>query len=437
MKEKRKELKFGLLGRKLSHSFSPFIHEAIGAKAGYRYGYELKEIEPKALKTFMEETDLDGFNVTIPYKEQVVRYCSQLSDLAKRIGVVNTVVRCEDGWHGYNTDYKGFCYMIERSGIDVCGKAMVVLGAGGVSKTVQAALTDLGAVSIKVLSHSEIDSLAKGEDFGDLVKAQIMINATPVGMFPDCSQSPLELSKFSQLEAVFDLIYNPERTQFMMEAKEKGAAAFGGMEMLVNQACEAAEIFLKESKSVAETEVISICDRLRKEMPDLVQKCKRKMQNIVLVGMPGSGKSTLGRKLAAATGKFFVDSDLLIEERENRTIPQIFEEDRETGFRKLETQILAELGGGSGQDIATGGGCVTREENYKLLHRNAVIIWVQRSLEDLAIEGRPISQARSLKDLYEERERKYEAFADFAITCDGGEEKALIKAMEGLKAWKY
>lgn len=439
-------MKFGLVGRKLGHSFSPFIHSTIAGELGVDIDYDLYEVEEDALGRFMQETELDGFNVTIPYKRLVMKYCVKVDELAERIGAINTVVREADGWHGYNTDYAGFKYMVENSGVSVKGKKALVLGAGGASRTVQAVLADLGASEVAQLSHQDLDRLASAARSGgnaeavgleNVAGAAIVVNATPVGMFPENGKTPIDFGMLKSVEAVYDLVYNPERTALMMAAEAAGIQTFSGMSMLIKQACAAAEIFLTQAKNNhlldEDFDLAGVGASLDRRVDTFLGMCRDQQRNVVIVGMPGCGKSTVGRIVAEATGKKFIDSDEEIEKRTGRTIREIFDAEGEPGFRKIEQEVLADLGRMSGLVIATGGGCVTVDANYASLHQNGKIVWIQRRLEDLEIAGRPISEARPLEEIYEERKSQYERFTDVAIDGDGGEEMAFQMVMRALK----
>ena len=390
--------KFGLLGRKLGHSWSPQIH---GMLAGY--DYRLYEVEPEDLERFLRTTDLDGMNVTIPYKKDVLPFCVQLSDAARRIGSVNTLVRTPAGWRGDNTDYAGFRYIVERSGVDLHGKKTLVFGTGGASLAVKAALADMGADPIVNISRSGENNYVNLSRHYD---AQILVNTTPLGMFPDTGTAPASVADFPRCEGVFDVVYNPQRTAFLLEAERLGIPHAGGLGMLVAQACRSSEQF---AESVVPDEKIE----------EIMSTLSRQITNIILIGMPGCGKSAIGRELSHKLGRPLLDADKQIEAEAGMTIPAIFEAEGEAGFRRRETAVLAQLGKGSGAVISTGGGCVTVAENYPLLHQNGTIIWLQRDLDKLPTAGRPLSQKNSAETLYAQREEKYAAFADLIIDNNG------------------
>ena len=390
-------MKCGLLGRKLGHSYSPQIHAYLGS-----YRYDLFEREPEAVEDFLKNEDFSAINVTIPYKKTVMPYC-RLTPVAEYMGSVNTIVRQKDGTLlGHNTDYFGFTSMVHRSGLDPKGKKCLVLGSGGASVTAVAVLREMGA-NVIVISRSGEDNYDNLDRHKD---AAMICNCTPVGMYPNNGIRPVNLALFPQLEGVLDMIYNPTRTQLLMDAAERGLVHINGLWMLVAQAKEAAEWFLGQKLPVSLIESV-------------YRKIQLQMENIILVGMPGCGKSTIGKSLAAELGKEFVDADEELVKTFRKPIPDIFAGEGEDGFRKKETQILTDLGKRSGLVIATGGGCVTREENYPLLHQNGTILWLKRDIDLLPTEGRPLSQSSRLSEMYCVRKPMYEAFSDFAVDNSG------------------
>lgn len=387
--------KYGLIGEKLGHSFSPLIH---GKFADYQY--DLIETPVEGLEDVLHNEEYGGFNVTIPYKTEVMKYLDEISDIAKRIGAVNTIVRNEDGkLCGYNTDYYGFTYLLEKIDVEVKGLKCLVLGSGGASKTVQTALSDLGAKEVVVISRTgenNYQNLEKHED------ADFIVNTTPVGMYPNNGKKPLSISEFKYLKGVVDLIYNPYRTKIVLEAIARNIPASGGMEMLVGQAREAVEVFLGQ-------------DIEDEKMEDALDEIKRETLNQILIGMPGSGKTTLGLEMAEHMGREFVDIDQMIEERAGMSIPEIFEQKGENYFRDLETKMLEEVCIKTGLVIATGGGVVKRSVNYYILKQNAVLIWVKRDLDKLEKSGRPLSLSTPIEKLYEERKPLYSSWSDYYI----------------------
>ena len=405
--------KFALIGEKLGHSFSPQIHSMLSD-----YEYTLKELAPDELESFLKTTELDGMNVTIPYKKAVLPYCAHVDEAVGRIGSANTLVKREDGWYAYNTDYCGFIYMLTSCGYSPKGKKAVVLGNGGASVAVVTALEDMGAAEIVVISR-------KGENnYGNLhlhADADVVVNATPVGMYPKTGVAAVSLDAFPKCRAVFDLIYNPSRTKLILDAEARGLICRSGLSMLVAQAHAAAEYFTGSS-----------IDKGRIE--DILHTLERETGNIILIGMPGCGKSTVGKLLADELQKTFVDADEELVKTYGMDIPAIFANQGEAGFREKETSILEALGKRSGLIIATGGGCVTREENYPLLHQNGKLFWIQRELDQLPTDGRPLSQIIKMEDMYRIRKPLYEHFADYTIRNNQTAEAAaaeILAILEG------
>lgn len=382
----------GLLGRKLGHSYSPQIHGMLG-----EYDYDLFEKEPEELENFLKTGDFHALNVTIPYKKSVIPYCTILSPTAQKLGAVNTIVRRTDGTlMGHNTDYFGFQSMLEESGLSVSGKKVLVLGSGGASNTVVAVLNEAGAKVIVISRNGENNY----ENLHLHADAAVIVNATPVGMYPNNGQSPVTLEGFPKLEGVLDLIYNPARTALLLAAEERGLVSVNGLWMLVAQAKESSEWF--QEKTIDDAQIGLIHKALRSQM-----------ENIILIGMPGCGKTTVGKLIAQHTQRKFVDADAEVEALAKKSIPRIFAEDGEDIFRSYETKVLSNLGRQSGLVIATGGGCVTRKENYEHLHQNGCLIWLQRDIQALATNGRPLSSAGKLEAMYRIRKPLYESFADY------------------------
>lgn len=394
----------GLLGRKLGHSYSPQIHAHLAD-----YSYVLFEKEPDELEDFLRNSGFHGINVTIPYKKDVIPFLDELSPAAKKMGAVNTIVRRADGTLiGHNTDYFGFASMVKKSGLQISGKKVLVLGSGGASNTVAAVLKELNANVIIVSRSGE-------NNYGNLhlhKDARVIVNATPVGMYPNTGVSPICLDSFPDLEGVLDLIYNPARTQLLLDAERRGLVTMNGLWMLVAQAKESAEWF---TESQIPDEIIMQIHRL----------LRRQMENIILIGMPGCGKTTVGTMLAQLQGKTFVDADVALESSVGRKITDIIPNDGEAAFRALETDTLRELGKKSGLILATGGGCVTQDRNYPLLHQNGQIYWLTRDLDKLPTDGRPLSQAGKLAEMFRIREPMYRKFADCKICNDGAAEETV------------
>lgn len=386
--------KSGLIGHKLGHSFSPEIHSHLAD-----YEYKLYEMEEYEVGTFLDNCPLDALNVTIPYKKTVIPYLNYISDEAKRIGSVNTIVKRDGCLYGYNTDYFGFSYMVKRSGIEIEGKKVLLLGSGGASVTVNAVLSDMNAKEIIVISRTGENNYENIEKHSD---ADVIVNTTPVGMYPNNGKNPVVLEAFQKLSGVFDLIYNPSETKLLYDAKCLGIPFANGLSMLVAQGKKAAEIFTGEA--VPDSEIDAI-----------IKKIEEKTKNIVLIGMPGAGKSTAGKLLAEKLGRNFIDTDSIIEEKAKMPIPEIFSLYGEERFREIENEAITEAGKLSGAVIATGGGIVTREENRYPLKQNSVTVWLKRDLSLLPIAGRPVSQKNNLTELYEKRAPLYEDFADISI----------------------
>ena len=405
-------MKCGLLGRKLGHSYSPQIHGLLGD-----YSYALFEKEPEELASFLKNGDFTGINVTIPYKKDVIPYLDALSPAAQKIGSVNTIVRRADGsLFGHNSDYFGFVSLVKHSGIAVDGKKVLVLGSGGTSNMVVTALRDLGAAPV-VISRSGLNNYENLHLHAD---ASVIVNATPVGMYPNTGVSPIDLRRFPSLTGVLDVIYNPAKTQLLLDAEKLGIPHENGLWMLVAQAKEAAEYFTG------------------KKLPDsCIEKIhgilSRQMKNVVLIGMPGCGKSTIGNLLARKLGRKFVDADEEIIQLAGKSIPEIFAQDGEEIFREWEMMALEHLGKQSGLVIATGGGCVTRQRNYPALHQNGSIVWLERDLSLLPTDGRPLSQSNRLEEMYAVRKPMYEAFADVRVANTGSPEDTVTEILSKLE----
>lgn len=392
--------KFYLIGEHLSHSFSPQIHAMLGNP-----DYQLKELAPEAVGEFLLHGDYVGLNVTIPYKQTVIPFLDELTPAACKLGAVNTVTRRADGTLlGDNTDYFGFSYALAAAGIVLQDKKVLILGTGGAAKTAIAVAKDQGAAGIVTVSRTgEVNYQNVYDLHGD---AEVIINCTPVGMYPKSGVTPVRLIRFPRLCGVADMIYNPARTLLLAAAEELGIPSTNGFAMLVAQAAAGHERF---TGTQVDPERI---DRI-------IRTFAKDSENIVLIGMPGCGKTTVGERLAALCGKGFVDTDALIVQKAGRSIPEIFTTGGEDAFRAIEHEVICEVGMGHGQIIATGGGAVTRPENQYPLAQNGHIVWLQRPLEDLPCDGRPLSQATRLADMYRVREPLYRAFCDIQIDNDG------------------
>ena len=397
-------MKFGVIGEHLKHSFSKEIHEKIAD-----YSYVVKEIEPNKLGSFLTEADFCGINVTIPYKEKVIPYLYNISDTAKKIGAINTVVNKDGKLYGYNTDYMGMRSLILRNGIDLKGKKALILGNGGTAKTGYQVLSDLGAKEVLLVGRNPdfCDVL-----YGDVAKlhsdAEFILNTTPVGMFPKNEGKIIDISLFPKLSGLIDAVYNPLRTNLVLDALEKGIKAEAGLYMLVSQAVYASEFFMDTTYDS------SVCENVFKDI-------LKEKENIVLIGMPSSGKTTVGKRLAMLTGKEFVDTDDEIVKRIGMDIPSYFAKFGEAEFRKVESEVIYDISKKNGMIISTGGGAVLKGENLRCLRQNGRIYFLNRSL-DLLIptKSRPLSSdIDALKKRFEERYDIYVSSADVAVEANG------------------
>ncbi len=390
-------MRLGLIGYPLGHSWSPEIHKyLIGAD------YELWEIKPEELEAFFAKKDFDGINVTIPYKQEVIPYLDEIDEGAKRIGAVNTIINKDGKLIGYNTDYLGLIRMMNTHQINPKEKEVAILGTGGASKAAVEAVKTLGGLPIQVSRHPEGEEISYQELYDR--NFEYLINATPVGMFPNVDEIPIELEKLPSLKGIVDIISNPVRTLLVFEAEQKGITCCGGFEMLVSQALEADELFTGKQMD-----------------DDLVEKCidalLKEKRNVVLIGMPSAGKSTIGQLLAEKTGMPLIEMDQEIVEEIGMPIADYFSEYGETAFRDLETLKAKEVGKSSGAIISTGGGVIKRKENIRQLAHNGLIIWIDRNVEFLIpTESRPL--ARNVSDIYElyaQRYPLYEKYSDIKL----------------------
>ena len=385
----------GLLGEKLGHSYSPELHALLGD-----YPYQLFEVAPRDLGDFLRRGEFHGLNVTIPYKKTLAEVCDELTEAASAIGSVNTVLRREDGTlFGDNTDAAGFEAMIRHSGIEIEGKKCLIFGSGGASLSVRYVLNRLGAGEIVVISRSGEDNYDNLDRHAD---ARVLVNATPLGTYPNTGVSPVDLRGFPVCEGVLDLVYNPARTHLLLQAEALGIPHEGGLYMLVEQARRSAKVFFGEDFPLLTTQTAFGTLWARKE-------------NRILIGMPGCGKTTVGQALAELLGRPFADADQELEQELGMSCGDFISRKGEEAFRERETAVLERLGKQSGMVIATGGGCVTRPENYPLLHQNGTIFFLERPLSSLPKEGRPLSQRGKLEDLYAIRLPMYRRFADCVI----------------------
>lgn len=407
---------YGLIGRTLKHSFSKEIHEKLG------YGYELKELEPDELEHFFEKKDFKGINVTIPYKEAVIKYLDETDESVKEIGACNTIVNKNGRLFGYNTDFSGAKSLIMRQNVPVKGKKALILGTGGTSKTYHAVLKSLGAKEIyKVSRNPENGEISYEQAYKEHSDASIIANTTPVGMYPGTDSSPIEADKFPQLSLVADAVYNPLRTMLVQSAERLSVKSSGGLYMLAAQAVYAAELF---GKCGASDSVIN----------DIYNALLKEKRNIVLIGMPGVGKSTI----AGMLDKSFTDTDAEIEKKYYMSPKDIILKYGEPDFRKKESEIIKELSLKNGIVIATGGGAVLNEENVINLKKNGVIIYLNAPLERLkASSDRPLSKdVNMLADIYNKRKGIYAAACDISISADGSPEDTLKNVTEALKIYE-
>ena len=409
-------LRCGLLGGRLGHSYSPAIHAMLGD-----YEYRLCEKTPEEVGRFLTGGDFDGLNVTIPYKKTAMPFCAELSETARRVGCVNTIVRRPDGTlFGDNTDVFGFSQMVLHSGVPVQGRKALVFGSGGASGTACDVLRRMRAEVVQI-SRSGEDNYENLERHAD---AQILVNTTPLGMYPNNGTAPVTLERFPDCALVLDVVYNPDKTELILRAEEAGVpVAVGGLEMLVAQAVYAAEYFLDRKFEDAPAEIRRITAALRRDT-----------LNIALIGMPSSGKTTLGKLLAKQLGRTFVDLDDAIVKADGRSIPDIFAAEGEDGFRAKETEQTARFGKENRQLLSCGGGVVKRPENLRALHQNGVVLFIDRPVEALAVGGsRPLSSSmEALRTMEAQRRPLYRAAADAVVPNTGTLEDALRAAMEAL-----
>ncbi len=393
-------MKYGLIGEKLSHSFSKEIHEALAD-----YTYEILELAPDEVAPFLEAREFEGINVTIPYKEKVIPYLDSISDAAKKIGAVNTIKNVDGKLYGDNTDFYGMREMILRANIPLEGKKVLILGTGGTSKTSRAVAADLGAREIITVSRKAGENTVTYEAALEIHKdADVIINTTPLGMYPNPDAIPIDIKSFPNLTGVIDAIYNPLRTRLILDAESEGIPATGGLMMLILQAARAVEIFLDQKLDEEEVEKI-------------IKSIFSSKENIVLVGMPSCGKTTVGGILADMMCRTLVDTDEVITEMTGRHPSEIIRQDGEREFRRIETEAVKKVSKMSGIIIATGGGVVTRKENIPLLRQNGRIFYLHCIPSDLAVTpDRPLSASRSvINAMYEVRHPLYTEAADAVI----------------------
>ena len=402
---------YGLIGGRLGHSYSPLIHRAFGD-----YDYQLLPVSPEEMDKLLKARAFRGLNVTIPYKKDVLPYCDEVSDAVEKIGSANTLIMRGKKLCADNTDLPGFLYMLNRAHISLKGKKALILGSGGTSLTAQAACRAEGARETLVISRS--GPVTYEEMYLRHTDAQVIVNATPVGMYPGNLVSPVDISRFPGLEGVADVIYNPARTALLLDAKAAGIPCADGLWMLAAQGWHAAKLFLDR-------------DIPEETVENAYRSVRRQCLNLVLIGMPGSGKTALGRAAAQKMNRTFVDLDQEIEKRYG-PIPDIFKQYGEARFREMESEVILEYGKESGLVIATGGGAVLKNENVRALVQNGALAWIKRPLEALSMEGRPLStDLDALKAMAKARFPLYLSCADYCVENTGSIEDAVNTLTEG------
>ena len=408
-------MKFGLLGRTLGHSYSPRIHGALGNPH-----YELFEREPSQLQAFFADPELKGINITIPYKVNALEACDVIDPRAERIGCVNTMVRKNEKWYGYNTDYDGFVFTLNHVNIDVSNKDCIILGDGASSATVHVALEDLGAKSIIHLSRKTAPFYGDAPNY--YKTAQIIINCTPIGMYPHNPDNLIDITQFTKLEGVVDLIYNPRRTILLLQAEMMDIPHCDGLPFLVAQGVEAANHFQDESFGT-------------KEIEQILRDMRHEKENIILIGMPGVGKTTVGKAIGEAMGRPWIDADQELE-KEIGDISTYITEQGEPAFREKETEVIAKLGTQTGLVISTGGGCVTIPQNYAHLRQNGRIYQLTQPIENLSTSGRVLSSGglERLRELEEIRTPMYESFAQCIVEHNRNAPETVATILEDFEA---
>lgn len=407
-------MEYGLIGEHLGHSFSPAIHSMLAP-----YSYELQELERNSLEAFFRARDFRGINVTIPYKEAVIPYLDEVDPVAEEIGAVNTVLNRNGKLCGYNTDILGMTDMIRHADIALAGKKVAILGTGGTSKTAKAVSMRLGAAAILQVSRRGGSAMTYEELYRDYGDIDILINTTPVGMYPEIFASPTDLDRFTNLSAVIDVVFNPIRTRLIIEAQKRGYKTATGLFMLVSQAARASELFIG-------------CENPAEKTEKIFHRIEKSKENIVLIGMPASGKTTVGRLLSRMTDRIFVDTDEMIEREAGIPIQDIFKKFGEAVFREMEAKAIRSIASDSGKVIATGGGSILREENANALRMNGRLYFIDRPLSELVpTDSRPTASTKeAIECRYKERYPMYCRFADKRIDGAGDAATVAKKIME-------
>lgn len=408
-------MRAGLVGGKLGHSFSKPIHEKLAD-----YTYDLIPLTEEEFHEFFRKKEFDAVNVTIPYKELVMQYCDVIDEKASAIHAVNTIVNRDGKLYATNTDFAGLKQMMQHNGVEIYGKVCCILGTGGTSKTAEAVLRDMGAEKIYIAGRNKTAPVISYENLEQYQEIQVFVNATSVGMYPQNEQCLVDLRRFPNAEAVVDVIYNPLKTKICQQAEELGLLSVNGLEMLVAQAKYAVEFFL--DTEIADSEIHQIVAEMEKDM-----------MNLVLIGMPGCGKSTIGKKAAKEIGKRFVDLDEEIEKEAQMTIPEIFEKHGEKRFREIEHAVCGRFAKEHGQVISCGGGIVKDRRNMEMLRQNGVVFHIRRNLNALAVGGdRPLSTSRErLRQMERERMPLYQKYSDIEIENNTVFKQAVQKVKEG------
>lgn len=398
-------MKYGLIGEHLGHSFSKQIQTRIAEIENVKdYDYQLVELDKEEFKEFMEKKDFKGINVTIPYKKDVIPYLDEMDESAKAIGAINTIINVDGKLKGYNTDFGGFLYMVKAHNVHMEGKKVLIIGNGGACAAVKAVCKHENAKDIVIVSRSaNRGAIGYDEMYTSHLDADIVVNTSPVGMFPNIVNAPIDVSWFHKLECVLDVVYNPILTRLCFEAQEADIKRVIGLEMLIAQAKYTFEIFKNMSFDD------SIIDEIKKEM--LKDRC-----NIVLIGMPSAGKTTIGKMLEEKLGKEFFDLDDMIIAKAGKSIPEIFQESGEAGFRAIETEVAIEASKMNNKIIATGGGVVKHKVNMDFLRLNGITIFIDRDIDKLISSdpNRPLSSSKqALQQMYKERYPLYQKYAAY------------------------